>query len=269
MNVDVLLVNYLTDELTSEAATRLSPVARVLVWDNSGGLSSRDLPAGVELLGCGENVLYAAASNILYEASEAPYVLLLNPDALADADHLVQLVAELDADAAAWGVAPRLVGLDDQDQNYRRRLPTLGGLIADRLLGRRWPLTSAYDHFYCRDLDPAEVGRAEQPAAACLLIRRQSVGSRLFDESYPLFGNDTDLARRLNADGHCAYAAGVVVRHVGGASIGQARARDKGWIRSEYDKALRTYSRRHVRGSIFLEPAFAARLLLHRMGRHR
>ena len=57
------------------------------------------------------------------------------------------------------------------------------------------------------------------PPAACLLVRRSTVGRTLFDEQYRLFFNDTDLARRLNAAHECWYAADVTARHLRGASF--------------------------------------------------
>jgi GT2 family glycosyltransferase len=254
--VDVLIVNYRSRDLTSAAVLNLSgPPRRVLVWDNSAELTEADVP-GAELTTGGGNILYAAASNRLYEQSDAPLVLLLNPDAQCTAQDLAALRAVLEAAPSAWGAAPRLVDSAGRDQDYRRRLPTVSMLLADRLPGGRRLLKGPWARFYCRDLDPSVPGTVEQPAAACLLLRRDSVGPILFDEDYPLFGNDLDLARRLAPRGECRYVADVVVTHVGGASIATIGRSGRGWLRLQYDDALRRYARTGLAGWWLLEPLF-------------
>lgn len=259
--VDVLIVNYRTGELTRRAVAALAgPSRHVWVWDNSGELEA-DPPAGATLMSSGANVLYAAASNHLFARAQAPYVLLLNPDAYCTAQDLDALVAALEAAPTAWGAAPRLVDEQGLDQDYRRRLPTLSMLLADRLPGGRRLLRRAWNRLYCRDLDPAQPGTVEQPAAACLLIRRHAAKPALFDEDYPLFGNDLDLARRLSGSGPCCYVADVVVTHVGGASFDVDGAPSRTWLRMEYDEALRRYARRHISHAWLLEPVFFLRRL--------
>lgn len=266
-DVDILIVNYATPALTRQATERLRTAGRILVWDNSDELRDSELN-GAELYGVGRNILYAAASNALYRHSEAPIVLLLNADALAGPQDVAALADALVDRGDAWAAAPRLTDYNGQDQRYRRRLPTVSSMLADRVPPLRPLLHSAYQHLYCVDLDPSELGYVEQPAAACLAIRRDVVGPVLFDERYPLFGNDLDLAKRMADRGyHALYLGEVAVRHVGGASIDVARRRDPTWVRNEYDRALRTYSRDYLRLWPVLEPVFAIRLFAHRVTR--
>jgi N-acetylglucosaminyl-diphospho-decaprenol L-rhamnosyltransferase len=258
--VDVLIVNYRTPGLTQEAVAAVSGGSRrTFVWDNSGELAAADLPEAM-LLSNGDNILYAAASNRLYQQSDSPLVLLLNSDARCTGPDLQALVDALGEDRAYWGAAPRLVDEAGRDQDYRRRLPTTAMLLADRLPAGHRLLRGPWRRLYCRDLDPSAPGIVEQPAAACLLLRRAAVGPVLFDEAYPLFGNDLDLARRLSAAGsRCRYVPDVVVTHVGGASISTVGRGGRGWLRQQYDDALRLYARRHLRGWWLLEPLFRLR----------
>jgi GT2 family glycosyltransferase len=263
-DIDALMVNFFTDELTRRAAERLASCVNLLVWDNSATLRGDDLPASVRLFKTGENLMYAAASNLLFQQSSSPYVLLINPDAIVDERHVERLREALDHDRGAWGAAPRLVDLDGNDQNYRRRLPTMPSLLVDRVPFASRVFPHVQRRHYYLDAHATDL-LVEQPAAACLLLRRDLLDDPLFDEGYPLFGNDTDLARRLNQRGHCRYVRDTVVSHVGGASIAVARTRHRAWVRAEYERALRTYARRHVPGSLVLEPVFALRLLCHRV----
>jgi N-acetylglucosaminyl-diphospho-decaprenol L-rhamnosyltransferase len=263
-DVDVLIVNYLTADLALTAMRGVAGTGvQVHVWDNSGELLAQS-PAGLTVHGGEGNVLYAVANNRLFCLGSAPWVLLLNPDVVLHRDQLLALVAAANGDPAAWGAAPALRNPNGTAQNYRWRLPTLCALLSDRLPPLRGLFGRAWRAYRCLD-DPIDVpGRVEQPAAACLLLRRAAVTGPLFDESYPLFFNDTDLARRLNATGHCLYVPSVSAIHVGGASVERVRQSHAGWIRREYDLSLLRYARRNVRGWWLLIPVVAARRLLTR-----
>jgi N-acetylglucosaminyl-diphospho-decaprenol L-rhamnosyltransferase len=261
-DVAVLIVNYLTGDLVADAVQALSPAGfDIRVWDNSG-----DVPATLRehatVEADGRNQMFAAPNNRMYAASSAPFVLLLNPDVLIAPESVHGLIEALSSDPDAWGVMPRLVGPDGEDQNYLRRLPTLRMLLADRLPLLRSVFRGAHDDYYGADVDLKRDTTVEQPPAACLLLRRDVVGERLFDDSYRLFFNDTDLARRLNhAGGHCRYVAGVTARHIGGASIARARPTRRAWIRREYDISLLRYARRNLRGWQLLAPVIALRVV--------
>ena len=260
-DVAVVIVNYLSGDLVEKAVDALAGQFDVHVWDNSGDLPSR-VRSLATVHGDGRNLLFARPNNEMYRATSARYVLLLNPDVVIKPEAVKALVGALDADPTAWSAMPRLVGSDGGDQNYLRRLPTLPMMLVDRMPGLRavWP--GLYKHYYCHDVDLTADAIVEQPPAACLLVRRSAVGSELFDENYPLFFNDTDLARRLNALGHCRYLASVSAVHIGGASIQRARRQRPAWIRRQYDMSLLRYARRNVRGGILLAPIVLARVAL-------
>jgi GT2 family glycosyltransferase len=263
-DIDVLLVNYLTADLARLSLDAVAgPGVHLHVWDNSGELMAEP-PTDVGVLGGEGNVLFARANNTLFARGTAPWVLLLNPDVVLKHPDLMQLLAALEADARAWGAAPGLRNLDGTPQNYRWRLPTLPALLADRCPPLRPLFARSWRAYRCSD-DPLDVpGRVEQPAAACLLLRRSAVGGALFDESYPLFFNDTDLARRLNERGHCLYVPSVRATHAGGASISRVRRSHAGWIRREYDDSLLRYAKNHVRGWWLLVPILVARRVITR-----
>ena len=120
-------------------------------------------------------------------------------------------------------------------------------------------LRRPYRHYTARAVDLRAEQVAEQPPAACLLLRRAVLGDRLFDEDYRLFFNDTDLARRLNADGSCWYAGQVTAVHLRGESFTRVRAATGYAVAREYDRTLLRYARRHVRGWQVLVPVLLAR----------
>lgn len=265
--VDVIIVNYRTPELTESLVRRLaSDQVNVFVWDNSNDIESASLPRGHRVYGNGENVMFASGSNRLFALSSAPLVLLLNPDVELDASQLWTLVDALSSDPRAWGAAPRLVSPDGADQNYVRRLPTFAAVAADRVPPLRGVLGRSYRRYWCLDVARDKDGLVEQPAAACLLLRRAELDGVLFDEGYPLFFNDTDLARRMNATGgHCRYLGTLAVRHLGGEAIRRERESNSEWIRDEYDRSYLRYCRLNLAGWPLLAPIFFIRWTLRRL----
>jgi GT2 family glycosyltransferase len=128
----------------------------------------------------------------------------------------------------------------------------------------RWPwlrpvLGRAGDRYWCADLPRERDGVVGQPAAACLLLRREAVGPQLFDPRFRLFFNDTELALRLNRRGYCRYLGSMSVVHFGGVSI--RRAADRPAMRREYDRSYFRYCRSFVRGWPLLAPIFWSRAL--------
>jgi GT2 family glycosyltransferase len=269
--VDVIIVNYLTGDLARIAAAHIaSPTTSIWMVDNSGELLA-DPPQSAVLLGDGTNRMYAEASNLAYRSGTAELVLLLNPDVVIQPEQLAELVTRLDADRSLWGVAPTLVSPGAAPHGYLRRLPTLAGLVADLCPPLRVMLRGAYRRYHCRDLVES-AGDAEmvieQPAAACLLLRRSAVGSTLFDETYPLFFNDTDLARRMTSSGRqCLVLQSVTVPHVGGASIDREKSRTGAWTADEYDRSALRYARRNLVGWAVIAPLVAARYIARRLRR--
>ncbi|MDP9100845.1 MAG: hypothetical protein M3N21_01685 [Actinomycetota bacterium] len=260
-HVDALVVNYGTGDLVRKGCACVSgPGVHLWVWDNSGELLADPPPDLAALCGDGTNQYFARPNNELFAQCDGDYVLLLNPDVELEYATLQRLVQDLVERPAAWGAAPRLLNPDGSDQDYLQRLPDLAGLLADRLPPARLFLGRAYRRYMAHDVDLAMSHVAVQPPAACLLLRRSALGGALFDESYRLFCNDTDLARRLNADGHCWYDADATAVHLRGESFTRERRRSGFRIAREYDRTVLRYARRNIRGWWVLIPVVALRI---------
>ena len=242
--VDVLIVNYRTPDLTARAVQAVAGNSiRIRIWDNSDDCPTFD---GAEVYGDHRNRYFAEGNNRLFEMGHAPFVLLLNPDVELAPETLLVMVRRLAASPVAWGITPRLVDGDGLDQNYLHGMPTTAGLLCDRLPPLRPLFRKSYAEYRSLYADLRAVTRVEQPPAAALLLRRsEQPPSGPFDEAYPLFFNDVDLARRLNAGGSCIYAGDLTAHHLGGASLRKAGARHEP-IGAMYDAALLHYARRHL-----------------------
>jgi GT2 family glycosyltransferase len=231
--------------------------AQIIVVDNGSvdgtieAIGQRD----VRLIANGVNCGFAAAANQGFRATDAEFVLLLNPDAV-----LKQGLTELRDQCLRPGVAAaggRTVDPQGQAQAgwMVRRLPSPAAICLEVLLiNRLWPSNPINWRFRCLDLDlqntePIEV---EQPAGAFFMVRRdawEAIGG--FDEGfYPLWFEDVDFCLRLKAAGRqIMHVPRAVVTHVGGHSIRnmQRGFREIYWYGSLLRYASKHYSPIHRR----------------------
>ena len=85
---------------------------------------------------------FAVGCNVGWRATDAPYVLFLNPDARIDARALTALVDSLEGDASAGAVGPKIMDADGRLAYSQRRFPRLISTYAQAFflhhLLRRW-----------------------------------------------------------------------------------------------------------------------------------
>lgn len=163
---------------------------------------------------------FAAAVNQGVAATEAQYVLLLNPDCelLTDLDGLVE-ACRGERVAGAGGL---LLDPDGSLQTgfFARSLPTPAALVFEALgLNRVWKRNPVNRQYRLLDMDPHLECDVEQPAGAFLLLRRdalEAVGG-LDETFYPAWFEDVDLCRRLyNAGYTLRFTPRAAATHLGG-----------------------------------------------------
>jgi len=193
---------------------------------------------------------FAAAANQGEKVASGDVIVLLNPDTVAHPGALEKLAAALDDTkvAAAGGAL-----IDEHGRPQRgfqfRRFPTLGTMLAEvLLLNRVWPGNPWNRRYRCLDLDDTQAQFVDQPAGACLAVRREaweSIGG--FDENfYPVWFEDVDFCRRLADRGwKIAYCPDARFIHTGGHSVSKLPFREKQafW----YANMLRYFSKHHGR----------------------
>ncbi|MCG8441119.1 MAG: glycosyltransferase, partial [Caulobacterales bacterium] len=87
--------SHLQHALDSLAAQTLSDV-EIIVWDNAsddGAAARARLPANARLIRSPDNLGFAGGNNRAAALTTAPYLALLNPDAIAEPEWLERLVA--------------------------------------------------------------------------------------------------------------------------------------------------------------------------------
>ena len=210
--------------------------------------SVREVPAGVRILENPRPLAFAANVNLGIASTAGEYVLVSNPDAVAEPDAVDRLVAFADEHPRCGIAGPQMRWPDGTWQPSRRRFPTVRGTIVRRTPLRRFrpPYETQREH-YALDERPTEPVQADWMLGAFLLMRRtmlDEIGG--WDAGYRHYCEDIDLCYRAAQAGwerwyvpDAVVDARVCGRHrpaVPLATHALARARD-GAVRAQAPRA--------------------------------
>lgn len=227
--ISVIIVTYNSRDHIGRCLESLQDSgAEIVVVDNASRDGTADLVRQsfptVKLIASARNLGFAAAANLGARSSNGTTLLFLNPDVVCQGP-LEPLERALESSEEIIAVAPLLVDAEGRTQigfNVRR-LPTPAALIFEiLLLNRLFPRNPVNRKYLCLDFDYGQPGEVEQPAGACLLVRRNSFEScGSFDERFfPLWFEDVDLCLRLRRQGgKILFWPRVTFRHAGGHSL--------------------------------------------------
>jgi N-acetylglucosaminyl-diphospho-decaprenol L-rhamnosyltransferase len=227
--VDVVVVSYNSRRKLRRCVDPLLEAGdiRVIVADNASADGSLEAVAGlpVTALALPANGGFAHGCNAGIAAGDAPYVLLLNPDAEIQPDAVRRLAEVLGADERLGAAAPRIEAEDGSLEFSQRRFPRLRSTYAQALfLHRVFPRARWVDELE-RDLAAYDLpGSPEWVSGACVLLRRtalEAIGG--LDDGFFMYCEDIDLCRRLRDAGYeLRFVPDAVVTHEGGASAPRA-----------------------------------------------
>jgi GT2 family glycosyltransferase len=208
-----------------------------------------------QLITISRNIGFAGGVNQGVRAASGDVLLLLNPDAVAEAG-AIDVLLSCFATTKAGAVGGALVdnnGKPDKGFVFRR-LPTLASLMFETLLvNQLWsgnPVDRRYRHL---DADYSCEQQIEQPAGACLAIRREAWESLsgMDADFYPVWFEDVDFCARLLGSGRTIfYCPDAQFTHSGAHSVSQLEFRDKQmfWYRN-----MVRYANKHFdSGSVLL-----------------
>ena len=203
--------------------------------------------AGVDVLANSENRGFAAAANQGARAARGELLLFLNPDVVAEPGALAALRAAV-APEKVVAAGGRLLNPDGSTQAgfAVRRFPTLATMLAEILLLNRLLPGNPWNRRYrCLDFDYERAAEVEQPAGACLLLKRSAwdAAGGFEERFFPLWFEDVDLCRRLRAGGGTIlYEPRARFRHAGAHSLESIAPADRQlfWYRN-----LLRYFRKH------------------------
>jgi N-acetylglucosaminyl-diphospho-decaprenol L-rhamnosyltransferase len=243
---DVVVVAYANADTIEQCIERVGALRGVgnLVVVDHGNDSTSDLAEamGARVIRDPDNPGFGAGQNRGVAATTAPYVLLLNPDAVPEPDGIAAGVALMDADpsvAAVQGVITNRATGAPERSSGRELGPVhlLGRAVGARRLLAYVPVRAlarrvgvVADHVERVPTAPTEV---DSLAATAILVRREAfdeVGG--FDESYFLYGEDLDLCRRMRDAGWRLIAMPErFAWHEGGGSATSSTERELTWWR--------------------------------------
>ena len=190
---------------------------KTIVVDNFSQDGSIDgmgeLFPNIEIIRLKENVGFAAANNYAIKKSEGfKWVALLNPDAIADPNWLLNLHAAADKNPEY-----NFFGSHLKKKGSLNQLDGTGDVY--HLCGLAW----RRDHGMTESQTSRSVGEIFSPCAAAAMYRRDifiDIGG--FDERFFCYFEDVDLAFRLHLAGHrCLYVPSAKVEHFGSAITGR------------------------------------------------
>lgn len=183
-----------------------------MVVDNSGAgrAAHQSAAKNARVIANASNRGFGAAINQGFRASAAPYLATLNDDAVAHPEWLEKLVAAAEKHPAAGMFASEVLLDADQLDSAGMRIAADG---SSRQRGH--------------GESPAKFARSDEallPSGSAALYRRKMLDEiGLFDESFFLYCEDTDLGLRGRRAGwDCVYVAGAIVEHRYSHSAGRA-----------------------------------------------
>ena len=218
MKISVVIPTLAADEALEACLDSLRAQSfrdyEVIVIDNSGkGAAARLASSGVQVIVNSENTGYGAAINLGIRSSDSLLILALNDDTVLHPDCLEKLAQAAAARREAGMYAPQI------RIQQTGKIDSTGMLIAPDGTSRQRAHGS----------DPAEVSRPTEallPSGCAALYKREMLDEiGLFDESYFLYCEDTDLGLRARWKAwECLYVPGAVVEHRYSHSAGAASA---------------------------------------------
>jgi N-acetylglucosaminyl-diphospho-decaprenol L-rhamnosyltransferase len=263
--IDVVVVNYNSAKYLQACLSSVHvafgdlekagyPRGRVVVVDNASTDDSRSiaLRADVHWVATGENLGFGRAANRGIAATNAPFVLLLNPDLEVASDTCVMLLARMERDESIGAIGPAVKNLDGSVYPSARSFPNIIDAIGHAFVGLVFP-NNPWSRRY---LNPDQI---DWVSGTAMLLRRSALdGSRGvggFDEDYFMYTEDVDLCWRLAALGwRTVYEpTASVIHHIGGSSEGKALH-----MIVEHHRSLFRFERRTAKGSRRLLLPFVA-----------
>lgn len=277
MKLLTVILNYKTPDMTLEAlaaayrATERIPQSKIVVVDNDSrdnsfqtislGVTASHYPSErVEVVESGKNGGFGAGNNFairraLASGDPPDYVYILNSDAFPDVDAVRELIRFLDHHPKAGIAGSYIYGTDGTPHETAFRFPTVWselesglalGIVSKALKKYSVPIMPM----------PKESREVDWLAGASMMIRREVLEEiGLFDETFFLYFEETDLCRRAKLAGWSThYVVESRVAHVGSASTGMKKWRriPKYWLESRSHYFRKNHGDNYLRAANFV-----------------
>lgn len=210
LDADVIVVNYNAGTLLLDcvASALESGVRRVIVVDNASAdgsiarLRSQIDDKRLQIILNDRNLGFAVGCNMGVKASDADYLLFMNPDCVLPAGTLPRMIEVLEQHPEVGMAGGFLCNMDGSEQpGGRREFPTPGRAFARAFglsaIASRFP--GLLSDFLLHDTPlPSKPVPVEAISGACMLVKRQAMDDvGLWDEGYFLHCEDLDWCMRF------------------------------------------------------------------------
>lgn len=271
-----VILNYKTPDMTMEAveaaiAAMEDLEGEIVVVDNDSGDGSFERLSGeakargwtrVRVVQSGHNGGFGAGNNFgiragLADGSRPDYVYILNSDAFPARDAIKALLDYLESHSEADFAGSYIHGPDGDSHQTCFRFPS----VASEFEGaaRTGPISRLLKKSIVALPVPEVSGKVDWLAGASVMMRRSTLDRiGLFDETFFLYYEETDLCRRLmQAGGEVHFVRESEVAHIGSVSTGM-----KTWKRvPPYWFKSRWHYFRKNHGLLYAMTATAAQVL--------
>jgi N-acetylglucosaminyl-diphospho-decaprenol L-rhamnosyltransferase len=188
------------------------------------------------------NIYLSPAWNQGVRETDAPYVLLLNPDAEMLHGTLADYVAAAREHPRAGIVGPAIRNPDGSMYPSGRPLPSVADAVGHAFLSPFAPGNPFTRRYHMEGWDRTTERTVDWVSGACMLMPRaalEAVG--LFDEGFPLFAEELDMATRLQGAGWSVlFTPKVEIIHAVGISRGRSRRMSR-----MHSRSIFRYYRKH------------------------
>ncbi len=211
--VDVIIVNFNSTDFLLQCLRSLYRVAgdvtlRVIVQDNGSedGIERvAEAFPDVELIENGRNLGFAAAVNQSLAESDAPHVMLLNPDTIVGEGVFGTLISYLEENRDVGVTGPRILNMDGSVQGSARGFPT----ALTSIFGRKSPLSALFPNNPVTAkniLTLKNDGKSPQVvdwvSGACMVVRKEAIDQvGPLDERFFVYWEDADWCKRMKQQG--------------------------------------------------------------------
>lgn len=259
VKLSIIIVNYRSADylracLTALAGSSLKP--EILVVDNDGSAAEvMPLFPGVIYLPQPENRWFCGGNNIGIDAAQGEYVLLLNPDTVAQPGSVETMVSFLDSHPDYTGVTVQMRYPNGTIQRTCSRAPMYAYLLLNHtLLG--WIFAARREqinaHHWYADWGRETSRDVKVLPGSCLLMRR---GDWRLDSNLRLYFPEDDLAQRFR-EAKFRFLADTFIVHY-------EKSVTRSWTATRtYFRDLLVYTRKHHGRAAWMLLALLSRPLL-------
>ncbi len=214
MKLSVIIVNYnvraYLEQCLRTVFTALEGLeGDVFVVDNQSTDGSVEMVREkfplVKLIANADNVGFSRANNQAIRASDADYVVLLNPDTVVGEDVFHKVTTFLDEHPKAGGLGVKMVdGTGHFLPESKRGLPT-PAVAFYKIIGltRLFPQSRVFGRYHLGHMAENQAAPIEILSGACMFLRKKTLDEvGLLDESFFMYGEDIDLSYRITLGGY-------------------------------------------------------------------